>query len=593
LSNLLYTEQWNYTKQEMGINVAIGGGINFFVIAFLTFFADRFNRMRAYQVLICLSLTCQVLYYSYVNFVLPDKHPSLIEIIVFGEVISILSILTGLVYVPLVYDYVRRNKMGTYNAGASVVAKLTTIITLNGVGLFVWGYAMLFQPPAGDMTRIVLRGDQNTQADVLNVLHSATWTYPTDGTPAPTSAISARAWQVNGTVSSTGRCWEVRLRDKASEDLATEKNNLEAQNSPLVANEKMLQDQVAILTREAKTSEATAVKKKAADLENRVAVTNARIDAIDQKLHARADDFHAQVVKALGNRMISDGEQILEASPHLALLLDLPTTHRPDARLLEKVASDLRRTRTDLIDLRPLKRDTGYGLEISAVFPPGTDETAFASALQSVVTPIIDQADHDLLASDAKPLSHSIEPAVTLDLMVVETPVNTYVSPITRVVNAVLALFHDAPDPERRLHAIAQNLRVPGQLDDVFIKAGSAPKTLAVTAVLPSTLPGATVADAVTARLGDLLKGKDAPADFALRVRTLYDRVEKAAATQKITVARPTLASDYASMKYDYMSGYLWMFIMGTIGIGITLVFARAEARGFVRKRGVEEAMES
>jgi hypothetical protein len=54
-----------------------------------------------------------------------DRRPTLIEIIVFGETISILGILAGLIYVPLVYDYIRRNKMGTYGAGASLVAKLT------------------------------------------------------------------------------------------------------------------------------------------------------------------------------------------------------------------------------------------------------------------------------------------------------------------------------------------------------------------------------------------------------------------------------------------------------------------------------------
>ena len=51
LSNLLYTDQWSYTKQDMGINMAAGGVINFFIIGLLTLFADKLNRMRAYQTL--------------------------------------------------------------------------------------------------------------------------------------------------------------------------------------------------------------------------------------------------------------------------------------------------------------------------------------------------------------------------------------------------------------------------------------------------------------------------------------------------------------------------------------------------------------
>src|SRR6185312_6460269 len=78
LSTLLYTDQWGYTKQEMGMNVAIGGVVNLFIIGLLTLFADRLPRMRAFRVLICLSLTWNVLYYCYVNFVLLDTRPTLI-----------------------------------------------------------------------------------------------------------------------------------------------------------------------------------------------------------------------------------------------------------------------------------------------------------------------------------------------------------------------------------------------------------------------------------------------------------------------------------------------------------------------------------
>jgi hypothetical protein len=38
------------------------------------------------------------------------------------------------------------------------------------------------------------------------------------------------------------------------------------------------------------------------------------------------------------------------------------------------------------------------------------------------------------------------------------------------------------------------------------------------------------------------------------------------------------------------MSGYLWMFVMGTIGICVTIAFVRFEKKGLIQKRGVEEA---
>jgi hypothetical protein len=577
----------------MGINVAIGGCINLFAIGFLTLFADRLNRMRAYQTLICVSLACQVAYYCYINFVLPDKHPSLVEIIVFGETISILGILTGLVYVPLVYDYVRRNKMGTYNAGAQMMARLTGLISFNGVGLFVWAYAVLFQPPAGEMTRLVLQGDQNRQAEVQSILRSATWTYPQDGAPAPSSNINVAAWQANGTVSDTGRCWEVRLRDKESEILASEKENLTKENSPLLADEKMLQDKILILQRQSKNDDAATVQKEAADMETRIEAINSRIDAINTQLTARAAKFHDEVVKALGSRMIAEGDQVTGATLRQALLLELPTAHRPDAHLLETALAGLRRERPDTIDLRPLKLDNGYGLSVSAILAPGADEAAFEHDLQATIERIAGKTDPGLFTPGTSPLGHSLQPALTMDLMVIEKPIDTYVSPITRVVNLVLSLFTNPPDPGRRLAAVARTLRVPTETNHVRVEPGPGPKTLSITAVFPATSTKASsLADPIGQKLQTLL-GSNPAGDTLYQARAFYDRIEIAATTQRITIARPTLTSTYASMKYDYMSGYLWMFVMCLIGIGITIAFTRFEAKGFIHKRGIEEELAS
>ena len=46
----------------------------------------------------------------------------------------------------------------------------------------------------------------------------------------------------------------------------------------------------------------------------------------------------------------------------------------------------------------------------------------------------------------------------------------------------------------------------------------------------------------------------------------------------------------YAPMRYDYMSGYIWMFILGLFGLSITFLFNRYEKKGLIRKYGVEEA---
>jgi hypothetical protein len=593
LSNLLYTDQWGYSKQEMGINIAVGGIINMFAIGLLTVFADRLNRMRAYQTLICMSLLGNIAYYCYVNFVLPDKRPSLIEIIVFGETLSILSILTGLIYIPLVYDYVTRNKMGTYNAGAQMVNRLTVLITLNGVGLFVWAYASLFQPPAGEMTRIVLRsGDQN-KAEVLSLLRKASWTNPGDGLAVAASKISARAWQATGAVANRGPCWEVRLRDKESEQLAERRDKLEKENSSLVAQAKMLTDGAVILTTKGNSAAAMQDEQKAAAKQREAATLAAGMNGIDAELSGRAEKFHKEVISALGDHLIVDGDQVINASVTDALLVTLGTVRRPDSHAIERTLEDIRRQRPDVIDLRPLKADRGFGLVISAIPAPGAGEAGLAHILQAAVKQGAGKYDPGLFSSEEVPPRLNHEPALTLDLMVVEEPLDTYVSPITRVVDFVLTIFHRVPSPDRRLVAISRNLRVVDETNHVRVTSGPVSRSISVTAVLsPLAGKAGSVNDAVARKLG-LLLGQGGPGELVAQARALYDRIEAAAAIQRLTIVHPTLVSAYAPVKYDYMSGYLWMFIMGLAGIGITIAFVRLEAAGFVQKRGAEEAAAS
>lgn len=566
LSTLLYTDQWFYTKQEMGTNIAIGGVVNVFIIGLLTFFADRLPRMKAFRTFIILSLGCNVLYFCYVNFVLPDKRPTLIEIILFGEVLSILSILIGLVYVPLTYDYVRRNKMGTFAAGAQIATRATQLFTLNGVGLFVWAYAALFQPPAGEAVRVVLR-EPTEQTALIAALRAADWSYPQDATAAPAKAISASGWQADGVVSEVGRAWEIRLRNPASESLAKTKKPLEAARS------------------------------RAQKLHGNDGQSAERLAAIDRELAQRAQKVRAQVTNALRSRLQIDGDEVLSARFQPALLLEVSVVDRPNPRVVEKILADLRRTDPYIIDLRPFKRESGYGLALSAVTDsPEADSLSNVSRASTLRADLVQSVNHfapNLLESrttSAATASATLQPSLTLDLQVLEEPVSTYVSPVTRVVNAVLRLFDRAPSPTRKLDAVARQLRIPGETNHVSVTVGPAARTIEVRAVFESDAARANSrSDAVGLRLATLL---GSPADEAAleKARAFFNRIESAALGQRLTVPHPVLGAAYVPMRYDYMSGYIWVFFVGVVGITLTFIFSRLEARGKVRKRGVEEA---
>ena len=553
ISNLLYTDQWGYTKQEMGVNVAVGGVLNIFVIGLLTVFADRLNRMRAYQTTICLLLFGNAAYYGYVNFVLPDKHPTLVEIICFGEAISMLSILMGLLYTPLIYDYVRRNKMGTYGAGAGIINRVAAIITLNGVGIFVWLYAVLFQPPAGEMTRVVLQQEIDRR-DLLGVL--------SDGGSLHPQALSARVWQANGVTAPAGRTWEIRQRDRDSEDLAAERTRLEAVASSREAGGKSPPSDAPVI----------------------------RLAEITATLEARAAEFRARVITRLGGRLLVEGDQLLAAHARRGVSLVLAATRRPGEASLDAMLGDLQRPDPAFIDLRPVLREGRFGLAASVWIEDGADLEATLARLRAAVTRTVQKRAPGLLASDAPELNRETGTALSLDLLTVEEPVETYVSPVTRLFAAVLGRLNPFARPAHRLTSLARDLRRESGVDQLRVEKGHAPRSLAVTALLPGNAPGAPTLDDPLGRRLQTLLGASADAALARQARTFYDRIESAAAAQHLTVARPVLAAAYAPMRYDYMSGYLWMFVMGVAGIMCTVVFARMERRGVVRKYGVEEA---
>jgi hypothetical protein len=253
--------------------------------------------------------------------------------------------------------------------------------------------------------------------------------------------------------------------------------------------------------------------------------------------------------------------------------------------------TDLRAAESSVVDLRPLKRPHGYGLAVSAELPSPADAEALAARLKNAVEKSAAHRAPDLLGSAWATLGSRTAPLLQMRVQTVEQPVKRYVSPITRGVNAVLALFDHAPHPEQKLIAVARSLRVIGQTPHVRVTDGGDDHSLAVAAIFaPDATRAGNIGDAVGLRLRIALSADDATAG---RARAFYDRIETAAAAQRLTVAGPFISAAYVPIKYDYMAGYIWVLAVGLIGLALTFVFTRLESRGTIRKRGVEEAQAS
>ena len=144
---LLMTDQWNYSIQDMGTNVFVGGVINLvFVIPIIGLVVDRFDRLKMFSFGVACTIGLQILFFCFVQYILPDRRASIFHLILVGQFLSISNQLSGIALQPLLFDYIPRDNMGTAQAGMNLVRSVTRVITLNGVGLWVTYYSKWFMP---------------------------------------------------------------------------------------------------------------------------------------------------------------------------------------------------------------------------------------------------------------------------------------------------------------------------------------------------------------------------------------------------------------------------------------------------------------
>lgn len=144
---LLMTEQWGYSKQDMGTNIFVGGMINLvLVIPLVGILTDKMDRLKMFTIGVVGTVLVQIAYYVFVQFVLPDRRPSITQMIIFGQALSMIGQFSTIAMQPLIFEYIPRDKMGTAQAGLNFVRSITRLLTLNGIGLWVTWYSKFFLP---------------------------------------------------------------------------------------------------------------------------------------------------------------------------------------------------------------------------------------------------------------------------------------------------------------------------------------------------------------------------------------------------------------------------------------------------------------
>jgi Na+/melibiose symporter-like transporter len=565
---LLLTEQWGYTNQDVGNNIVIGGVINLFLIPLIGMIANRTGRFRVYITLISLGIAVNIFRYCYYEYVLYDGRPTILEMVFFGEMFSILGILTSIALVPLVYDYISRNELGTYSAGAGLVGRGSGIFLTMLMGAFVPIYATLFLAPAGPAVRVSVHRDL-PQGQVEKVLQTQA--------AGTNLTLTARPVYATGAKLNHGYGFEVRMKDADSEKLRAERDAADNERSAARARARYATDRAKAKPDQAATLLADAAREQAI-----VAEKSALVTARETDLQRRADEFQKQVNVWLRDILLPDGGQILNCGTVPAVVVALPLAQRPAVEDVEATLDKLRQELPAVIDLRVVTEPT-RAIEVSLA---GNDADAARQALLAAATPGLKACLADLTPTGTRNTS-----AIQLDLRTLEDPLDRHPSPIMKGLEFFLGRIIGRHDPERRLRAIGRGLRRPGWIDHAHAATVDgderAVRVVALVGAAPAgekPKPEEQPSPAVLAKLATL-----GEAD-AVRAAGLYSVTVRAAKAGRMTIARPILQASYAKQQYDYLAGYLAVFVLQLIGVGIIVTFVRMVKAGRITKRGVAEA---
>ena len=234
---------------------------------------------------------------------------------------------------------------------------------------------------------------------------------------------------------------------------------------------------------------------------------------------------------------------------------------------MDKLNKVLRADDPGFVALRIINKGHSFYLLVSAILPAGTDKDALLQSISAGVVRSAKTLAPGLIAPDAAVIEGQVKPEVTAEITLVENPLPTFISPITRVVNAVLSIFTTVPAPNQKLITLARNLGAGEGMGAARVEALPTGNGLRVTSVLPADTgePPAALAAALVAK------------------------VRAEGGSLKLTVPAPLVEQGLVPVRYNYMVGYLYVFTMVLVGFALVAVFLLKEKAGVVRKLGAEE----
>ncbi len=591
LEPLLYTEQWGYSLQEMGTNIAIGVPIAIVISLFAGWIADKYSKMLAYTGAVVMVMLCRIGWTIFV-YNQPGFRPELHEIILFGMLQSTFGMIAGAVSFPLILEYVERNRLGTAGAGMGVFGSTIRNGFTVFVGVYILMWSIWFLPQAGDRVDVVFRQEQIeprireqlSNADVpMDNLHLEPVHRPgVDGD-------SSRHWRIRRSIEDAGDLHK-RLKE-ISTDLS--KARLKLQRPTLSPDNK-------------------------AEVEADIASMEKEQTSIRARLDASAAEFETVLRDALADNLAPAGGEILSAQSNhggTELVLEMEFVDRIDADITK-------RTLFEALTFQPVVkgRQTVVSeltrvletVDLARTAVPGSDDHRARLQIVPVGEPanaarFVLFRDPDFVRIESALIAAGLSGSDAYDFASsLILPIRGFSSPDSSSydISAASAALDDAPPrlgftlaftggarplPADALQTRFRSLgdvvsaRVTGRFPVFQVELDLVPR-LARAAARTSANP------VLDARFAELLP--TAPKVERDALVNIARRVTEIAASRPvfITAARPVVSSGAVDRQYDYFfSMQYFMIATDVIALLIIAFIIRLEKRGVITRAGALE----
>lgn len=595
ITAFLYTEQWGYSLQDMGTNIMLGVLIMLPFIALSGWLADRFSKMTVYLSTIAVAMALNIAYYLFVRYVLPDQRPTLWQILLFGELISICGWIVNTVSWPLIYEYVPRKRMGTANAGMEMVYALLGVVLAPLVGWWVAGYSSMFLPHAGLSAHIVAQAPLSTEV-VEAVVRNAR---PAGG---DYDNLDVRPFLYPGRDPDQSSQYTVTLPDETAGVHFRNIARLEAEQAQL----RQRLEGIDRAEARGKAGFAREFEKffesgptDRPEVASRLAVVEAELADEQRLLQEQVDAFHAALALGLVGKLVPAGGEIERAERIECVDVRYPVAGFPMKPLMVALERTLLKRHPELVRLGVETRPSGAA-EISLVLVPAPGGTPLDLRAELEVL----QGNPGLFESDRPPRGWfgSLVERMGLSADLSSSELAGRAGELARAIEwdgksrttlqgfrMQVSTTNTIADVDAR--RLGEALTVPGErLVEVEPAPGEARLTL-VAAYLRSAIVagGAGVVEslpnAVRERLASVA-GDGLPLPVLART---YEDLATATDAVRTALRRPVVGVRYAPQRYDYFSAYLLLILAAAVAIGVTVLVITMERKGWVRRLGVQE----